>query len=238
MAEPVKRQFYNILAVDGGGIRGIIPGVVMKRMEKYAYEYAISKGYKFPRYPGIDDRIALKDLFDMMAGTSTGSILVSGLAYPDKDFLSIKKPQFFADDLLKIYTERGGEIFLQQGLRFTHYFVFIIIFAVVFCVCGYLIGNMLFDSSRTRKAFVEMRKVIHKEPPKKPLNMFQRMLLKMKDRINDEVSIKSQLGQAHNLLNQQNSNGAANQSASVNRGRNDNQPRFMQAHKTDDPIVD
>lgn len=81
-------------------------------MELYAFEYATSKGYKFPRYPGIDNRIALKDIFDMVAGTSTGSILVSGLAYPDKDYINIKKPQFFADDLLRIYTERGGEIFV------------------------------------------------------------------------------------------------------------------------------
>jgi len=35
----------NILAVDGGGIRGLIPGVVIREMEKMAYDYALEKQY-------------------------------------------------------------------------------------------------------------------------------------------------------------------------------------------------
>lgn len=38
------KSFYNILAIDGGGIRGIIPGTVLEEMEKYAFKYAKSKG--------------------------------------------------------------------------------------------------------------------------------------------------------------------------------------------------
>jgi patatin-like phospholipase/acyl hydrolase len=30
-------DYYNILAMDGGGIRGIIPAVILQKMEKYAY---------------------------------------------------------------------------------------------------------------------------------------------------------------------------------------------------------
>ena len=32
---------YNILSIDGGGIRGLIPAQVIKRMEKFAFDYAV-----------------------------------------------------------------------------------------------------------------------------------------------------------------------------------------------------
>ena len=32
-------KYYNILSIDGGGIRGLIPLQTIKYMETYAYEY-------------------------------------------------------------------------------------------------------------------------------------------------------------------------------------------------------
>ena len=43
-------RYYNILSIDGGGIRGLIPLQVIKYMETYAYDYCIEKNYKFPQY--------------------------------------------------------------------------------------------------------------------------------------------------------------------------------------------
>lgn len=91
-----EEQYYNILAMDGGGIRGIIPAVILKHMEKEAYDYATSKGYTFPKYKGRDNVIAMKDLFDMTAGTSTGSILAAGLVYPNVNSTDTNEPGFFA----------------------------------------------------------------------------------------------------------------------------------------------
>mmetsp|Transcript_12911 Transcript_12911/g.20011 ORF Transcript_12911/g.20011 Transcript_12911/m.20011 type:complete len:81 (-) Transcript_12911:1190-1432(-) len=80
-------------------------------MEEYAWKYAKEKGYTFPQYEGWDGHFAMKDLFNMTAGTSTGSILAAGLAYPNSNESIRNTPEFFANDLLKIYSERGGEIF-------------------------------------------------------------------------------------------------------------------------------
>ena len=33
-------DYYNILAMDGGGIRGLIPAVILKKMEEYSWDYA------------------------------------------------------------------------------------------------------------------------------------------------------------------------------------------------------
>ena len=82
--------------MDGGGIRGLIPAVILMNMETYSFEYATSKAYTFPTYTGRDGLIAMKDLFNMTAGTSTGSILAAGLVYPNPDRVAEKEPKFFA----------------------------------------------------------------------------------------------------------------------------------------------
>ena len=81
---------YRILSIDGGGIRGIIPAVILQEIEKRANK-------------------PICELFDYVAGTSTGSILATGLTVPDE--LQKNKPKFTASDLLKIYEEKGKIIF-------------------------------------------------------------------------------------------------------------------------------
>ena len=44
--------------------------------------------------------MAMKDLFNMTAGTSTGSILAAGLVYPNQDRMQDKEPKFFAKELI------------------------------------------------------------------------------------------------------------------------------------------
>jgi patatin-like phospholipase/acyl hydrolase len=65
---------YTILSIDGGGIRGIIPGQVLVTLEekltrKISQNPALQA--KFPTAP------RLSDFFDFIAGTSTGGILTS-----------------------------------------------------------------------------------------------------------------------------------------------------------------
>jgi len=90
--------------------------------------------------------MAIKDIFDMTAGTSTGSILAAGLAYPDLNNMETKKPAFFADDLLKIYAERGGEIFVKKSLNWLITAGIIIILIVVFGSLSYIAGNYIYDN--------------------------------------------------------------------------------------------
>ena len=53
----------RILSIDGGGIRGILPGRVLVALEEKLQE----------KSGNMEARIA--DYFDLMAGTSTGGIL-------------------------------------------------------------------------------------------------------------------------------------------------------------------
>lgn len=60
---------YKILSIDGGGIRGILPAMILQEMEKRLRE----------RLGKPTARIA--DYFDMIAGTSAGGMLACSMLY-------------------------------------------------------------------------------------------------------------------------------------------------------------
>jgi len=74
MAARSKDKYYNILALDGGAIRGVITTETLKEIETFTYDYATSKGYQIPTHKGGEGKMHMIDLFDMFAGTSAGSI--------------------------------------------------------------------------------------------------------------------------------------------------------------------
>lgn len=97
-----KSKYFRILSIDGGGIRGIIPGQILVAVEKKLQDATENP----------DARIA--DFFDLIAGTSTGGILACAYLTPRKEDRKKKKggrPQFSARDAVEIYTERGDEVF-------------------------------------------------------------------------------------------------------------------------------
>ena len=79
-------------------------------MEEWAYNYMkennATKQYTWRPYVNetdgtIIEKVPMKDLFDMMAGTSTGSILSAALALPKEKGSDI--PKFWAAQALEIY---------------------------------------------------------------------------------------------------------------------------------------
>ncbi len=84
----------RILSIDGGGIKGILPGIILDYIEKRIIEKE-----------GVGKRLA--DYFDMIAGTSTGGILTCLYLAPDKK----GRPKFTAEDAVNLYIEKGHEIF-------------------------------------------------------------------------------------------------------------------------------
>ncbi|RZJ78227.1 MAG: patatin [Flavobacterium sp.] len=93
----------RILSIDGGGIRGIIPGMILVALEE-----KIQKATK-------NQNAHLIDYFDFFAGTSTGGILLSILLCPDDE--NLQKPKYTAKQALDIYLEHGVEIFSANRWR-------------------------------------------------------------------------------------------------------------------------
>jgi patatin-like phospholipase/acyl hydrolase len=88
----------NILSIDGGGIRGIIPAVILEYIEE-----------QLQKKTG-DPNTTLADYFDMIAGTSTGGILTCFYLLPPPSEQGTHS-KYFAGEATRIYAERGKEIF-------------------------------------------------------------------------------------------------------------------------------
>ena len=87
----------RILSIDGGGIRGIIPGQILVTLEEKLKKKAKNKN------------ASIADFFDIIAGTNAGGILTFAYLLP-----ASKKPQrpaYTAQEVADIYLRRGHSIF-------------------------------------------------------------------------------------------------------------------------------
>ena len=85
---------FRILCIDGGGIRGIIPALVLAEIERRTGR-------------------PIHQLFDLIAGTSTGGILSLGLVKPGKR----GRAQYTAKKLVQLYETEGHRIFSRSVLH-------------------------------------------------------------------------------------------------------------------------
>jgi patatin-like phospholipase/acyl hydrolase len=92
-----KKKITRILSLDGGGIRGIIPGQILVILEE---KIKVKTG---------NENARIADYFDLIAGTSTGGILACALLCPDPE--NPVRPRFTAQEVVNLYLERGDEIF-------------------------------------------------------------------------------------------------------------------------------
>ncbi|MEG2071077.1 MAG: patatin-like phospholipase family protein, partial [Bacteroidales bacterium] len=92
------KKKIRILTIDGGGIRGIIPAVILNYMEE-----------EIQKRTG-NANATLADYFEMIAGTSTGGILTCFYLLPAKDG-DLKKSRYFAREAIELYKKYGKTIF-------------------------------------------------------------------------------------------------------------------------------
>src|SRR3954454_9780546 len=84
----------KVLSIDGGGIRGLIPALVLAEIERRTGR-----------------RTA--EMFDLIAGTSTGGILACALSRRGED----GSPMYSAEELSQIYISEGPKIFDKSLLK-------------------------------------------------------------------------------------------------------------------------
>jgi patatin-like phospholipase/acyl hydrolase len=127
--EAVMPDLIKVLSIDGGGIRGIIPAVILTEIEERTGK-------------------AISDLFHLIAGTSTGGILALGLTKPKEDKPESKPkakdkkeadpkpaekleetspkvkeeekkrvPEFKAEEMVSLYEQEGTTIFPRSFFK-------------------------------------------------------------------------------------------------------------------------
>lgn len=95
-----RKNKKNIISIDGGGIRGIIPAVILKELEKCLQKYK--------------PHAKLGDYFDVVAGTSVGSIIAGLLAITDP----YGKAKYSANQIAELFITQASQIFNET---FTEY---------------------------------------------------------------------------------------------------------------------
>ncbi|KAI3684756.1 hypothetical protein L6452_33982 [Arctium lappa] len=95
---PTYGNLITILSIDGGGVRGIIPSVILGFLEN-----------ELQKLDGENARLA--DYFDVIAGTSTGGLVTAMLTTPDEE----NRPVFSAKDVKDFYLEHCPKIFPHDG---------------------------------------------------------------------------------------------------------------------------
>nr|XP_043616293.1 patatin-like protein 2 [Erigeron canadensis] len=104
---PLQRPTYGdlitILSIDGGGVRGIIPSVILSFLEA-----------ELQKIDGENARLA--DYFDVISGTSTGGLVTAMLTAPNEE----NRPLFAAKDITDFYLEHCPRIFPHDDNPFGH----------------------------------------------------------------------------------------------------------------------
>jgi patatin-like phospholipase/acyl hydrolase len=91
----MHRPQFKILSIDGGGIRGVIPCIILRFIE------------------GQLGR-SISSTFDLIAGTSTGGIIALGLGKAD----AAGQNAFSAQDMIDLFVEHGSTIFSRRRQDF------------------------------------------------------------------------------------------------------------------------
>jgi uncharacterized protein len=88
------RKLIKILSIDGGGIRGIIPALVLQNIEGR-----------------LKNKRHLTECFDVMAGTSTGGIIILLLNTPDEK----GAPRYNTNTIVNLYRNFGKKVFYKPN---------------------------------------------------------------------------------------------------------------------------
>lgn len=95
-----KNNFFKILAIDGGGIRGLLPAMIIAELEA-----------RLRRATGKADSY-ISDYFDLIAGTSAGGMLACVYLYNNNG------ERYTAAKAVELYERHGATIFKKRLFRF------------------------------------------------------------------------------------------------------------------------
>ncbi|MFN7117764.1 MAG: patatin-like phospholipase family protein [Saprospiraceae bacterium] len=124
----------RILSIDGGGIRGIIPAIVLNYIEKCIrsniktrVQEHVKKAFSEASLDDfLENNVRISHFFDLVAGTSTGGILTCLYLCPPPQQNDAAPQLRKASEVIELYEKFGGEVFsnplwhrLSSGFGYT-----------------------------------------------------------------------------------------------------------------------
>lgn len=97
-----------ILCIDGGGIRGLIPAIILRNLEERVNQACATAAQSDAQ------KRELWQCFDLIAGTSTGGIIAAGLTARGPDTGQAKRAACTPTELANLYAVHGEQIFPQN----------------------------------------------------------------------------------------------------------------------------
>ena len=88
-------------------------------------------------------------LFNLFAGTSTGSLIAASLVTPDPS--DPTKNKFWAQDVIEVFTKEGVVVFTEASLSKTSHFWAVFITSLFGAGLGYLVGRAIFVNPKYEK---------------------------------------------------------------------------------------
>lgn len=122
MLERLRRP-VAILSLDGGGIRGLIPTLILKDLYRRIEELEAGRTGISRLVFGSRKARPLHSYFDLISGTSTGAIIALALTCPSRAGESEelpptrREPAYTLDDVENVYQSHGRDIFPRGGLN-------------------------------------------------------------------------------------------------------------------------
>ncbi|KAI3860531.1 hypothetical protein MKW92_047332 [Papaver armeniacum] len=97
-------ELVTVLSIDGGGVKGLIPGVVLAFLE------AELQPCRYMLWSNGEE-VRLADYFDVIAGTSTGGLITAMITAPDNN----NRPLYAAKDIVPFYLKHSPKIFPHKS---------------------------------------------------------------------------------------------------------------------------
>lgn len=102
----------------------------------------------------------MAELFDMIAGTSTGALLGATIAIPKAAGSS--EPKYYAKHFMEEFINHSPEIFTRHEFDWTRFWLIVVLCAIGFFGLGYLIGERRYTDREVERLHEALTNKIRK----------------------------------------------------------------------------
>ena len=122
-------NYKHILSLDAGYYKGYLTARFVSYMETKAYFLALEHCNIADR---ANEKIAMTELYDMIAGSESGGIIAAMLTIPNDNATLSRENKYFASDATRFFEEQVDELYKDIELSL-FWSTFIICTVVVIC---------------------------------------------------------------------------------------------------------